>query len=131
MITSSRSRLLALAIILAGAGVVWFNASEDVRNGTRSLALVALAASGALLATKGRIRRGIAFVILFAGIGLTLGGNWMAIVSGLIVIAGGVLAVATCPTWPVMGMRFERRPVVDDLDIWAAMDRGEDPTVSR
>ncbi|HZM80296.1 MAG TPA: Trp biosynthesis-associated membrane protein [Candidatus Limnocylindrales bacterium] len=123
-----RSRIIALLMILAGAGLVWFNAAENLRNGTRALSLAALAAGGALLATKGRARRLIAFAVVVAGVGLTLGGNSMAILSGVFVTIGGGLAFVTCPTWPVMGVRFERAPVADDLDLWAALDRGEDPT---
>jgi hypothetical protein len=55
----------------------------------------------------------------------------MAILSGVLVTIGGVIAFVTCPTWPVMGVRFERTPEVDDLDIWAALDRGEDPTSTK
>jgi hypothetical protein len=125
-----RSRIIALLMILAGAGLVWFNAAENLRNGTRALSLVALAGGGALLATKGRARRLIAFSVVLVGLGLTLGGNSMAILSGVFVTCGGALAFVTCPTWPVMGVRFERSPVVDDLDLWTALDRGEDPTNS-
>ncbi|HEX6681335.1 MAG TPA: Trp biosynthesis-associated membrane protein [Candidatus Limnocylindrales bacterium] len=128
MITASRSRLIALAMILVGAGLVWFNASDDMRSGTRSVSLVALAAGGALLATKGRARRLVSFTLVLAGLILTLGGNTIAIVSGLFVTIGGVIAVVACPTWPVMGVRFERRVAPEDMDLWAALDRGEDPT---
>jgi Tryptophan-associated transmembrane protein (Trp_oprn_chp) len=128
---SNRSRSLALLMILVGAGLVWFNAAENLRNGTRAVSLVALAAGGAMLATKGRPRRLVAFTIVVAGIVLCLGGNSMAILSGVFVTVGGFLAFATCPTWPVMGVRYERPPVVDDLDVWAALDRGEDPTQDR
>jgi len=125
---NTRSRIIALVLILVGAGLVWFNAAENLRNGTRAVSLMALAAGGALLATKGRARRLIAFTVVVAGIALCLGGNSMAILSGVFVTVGGVIAFASCPSWPVMGVRFERAPIVDDLDIWAALDRGEDPT---
>ena len=125
---NTRSRIIALVLILVGAGLVWFNAAENLRNGTRAVSLMALAAGGALLATKGRVRRLIAFTVVVAGIALCLGGNSMAILSGVFVTVGGVIAFASCPSWPVMGVRFERAPIVDDLDIWAALDRGEDPT---
>jgi predicted histidine transporter YuiF (NhaC family) len=125
---NNRPRTVALMLILFGAGLVWFNAAENLRNGTRAGSLVALAAGGALLATKGRARRLVAFTIVVAGIALCLGGNSMAIMSGVLVTVGGGIAFATCPTWPVMGIRFERAPVTDDLDIWSALDRGEDPT---
>jgi hypothetical protein len=128
---NARSRVIALLMILVGAGLVWFNAAEEMRGGTRSVSLVALAAGGAMLATKGRARRLIAFSVVVTGIILCLGGNSTAVLSGVLVTVGGVIAFATCPTWPVMGVRFERRPEVDDLDIWAALDRGEDPTSTR
>lgn len=125
---NNRSRIIALLMVLVGAGLVWFNAAENLRNGTRAMSLVALAAGGAMLATKGRARRLVAFAIVVAGIALCLGGNSMAILSGVFVTVGGVIAFATCPTWPVMGVRFERAPVADDLDLWSALDRGVDPT---
>src|SRR5688572_30832205 len=118
----TRSRILSLLLILIGAGLVWFNAAENLRNGTRAVSLVALAAGGALLATKGRVRRLVSFAIVVAGIALTLGGNSMAILAGVFVTVGGVIAFTTCRSWPVMGVRFERAPEVDDLDIWAALD---------
>lgn len=124
----TRSRIIALLMILIGAGLVWFNAAENLRNGTRAVSIVALAAGGALLATKGRARRLIAFAVVVAGIALCLGGNSMAVLAGVLVTVGGGIAFATCPNWPVMGVRFERAPEVDDLDVWAALDRGEDPT---
>jgi hypothetical protein len=129
MMTASRSRLIALALILIGAGLVWFNVSDSVRSGTRGIALVALAGGGALLATKGGARRLVAIAVVLAGLGLTLGGDVMAIISGLIVVAGGSVAVVTCPTWPVMGRRFERAQP-EKMDLWAALDRGEDPTAT-
>lgn len=125
---NKRSRMIALLMVLAGAGLVWLNAAENQRNGTRALSLVALAAGGAMLATKGRVRRLIAFAIMLAGLGLTLGGNSMAILSGVFVTIGGVIAFVASPAWPTMGVRFERGPVTNELDIWAALDRGEDPT---
>ena len=125
---NTRSRIIALVLILVGAGLVWFNAAENLRNGTRAVSLMALAAGGALLATKGRTRRLISFAVIVAGIALCMGGNSMSILAGVFVTVGGVIAFASCPSWPVMGVRFERAPIVDDLDIWAALDRGEDPT---
>ena len=125
---NNRPRIIALLMILAGAGLVWFNAAENLRGGTRAVSLVALAAGGAMIATKGRARRLISFAVIVAGIALCMGGNSMSILAGVFVTVGGVIAFATCPNWPVMGVRFERAPAVDDLDLWAALDRGEDPT---
>jgi Tryptophan-associated transmembrane protein (Trp_oprn_chp) len=127
---SSRSRLIALGLILAGAGTVWVNAGDGQRFGARGVALLALAGGGALLATRGTVRRLVALTVMLAGLGLALAGNVVAIISGLLVVAGGTLAVVTCPAWPVMGARYERAVEPEGTDLWAALDRGEDPTAT-
>jgi hypothetical protein len=128
----SRSRLIALALCVLGAGVVWFNPVAQLGSGTRAASLVALAGAGALIAGRGVVfRRLVSIVIVLAGIGLTLGGTAPAIVGGVIVVIGGSAAVVASPGWPVMGPRYERPVKEENTDLWAALDRGEDPTATR
>lgn len=120
------NRLTALALCVVGAGAAWLSAS----GWTRAVALMALAGVGALIAGRGLFRRIVAVVVILAGLGLTLDGTAVAIVGGVLVVAGGVIAVATCPAWPVMGSRYERAAEPAKTDLWAALDRGEDPTAN-
>jgi hypothetical protein len=123
-----RSRVISLALCVIGAGLVWFNLSDSVRNGTKAISLLTLAAVGAVIATRGVVRRLIAIVLVFSGLGLILGSTPFSIVGGVIVVIGGTMAVITCPGWPEMGLRYQRAPKVEQTDLWAALDRGEDPT---
>jgi hypothetical protein len=91
-------------------------------------AVVVLAAVGALVATKGWLRRAIAVVVIGLGVYAAVNGSIMAILAGLLIVAGGVVALVTCPKWPVMGSRYERASKTDDTDLWSAIDRGHDPT---
>ncbi|WP_162908031.1 Trp biosynthesis-associated membrane protein [Allorhizocola rhizosphaerae] len=127
----SRSRLIALALSVLGAGAVWFNPADDLASGTRAASLVVLAGAGALLAGRGVVfRRLVSIVIVLAGIGLTLGGTAPAIVGGVLAVIGGSIAVVASPGWPVMGPRYERPVKEENTDLWAALDRGEDPTAT-
>jgi hypothetical protein len=113
-----------------------------------ALALVALAGAGGLLATRGRARQVVAGLITLAGLGVAVspigevgrGGvavGWVVVsmLAGLAVAAVGVLAVRRGRSWPSMGARYERAASTaaagatkPDRDLWAALDRGEDPT---
>ncbi|SDT02813.1 Trp biosynthesis-associated membrane protein [Actinopolymorpha singaporensis] len=55
---------------------------------------------------------------------------WLAMAGAALVVAGGVLAVARGRRWPAMGSRYDAPAArrTDD-DPWAALDRGEDPTL--
>jgi uncharacterized membrane protein (TIGR02234 family) len=61
---------------------------------------------------------------------------WIAaVVAGLVVMSGGVLAIVTSRSWPQMGRRYERRegadgPVRDvaSKSAWDQLDEGVDPT---
>jgi len=125
-----RSRAISLALCVAGAGLIWFNPSDEVRAGTRAVSLLVLAGVGAMIATRGLLRRAVSVVVVLAGLGLIISGSTLCIVAGIIVASGGLYAMATCGTWPVMGVRYERVPTekVEKTDLWAALDRGEDPT---
>jgi hypothetical protein len=117
------------------------------------VAVVGLAAAGAVLATRGAVRRAVGVLLLLIGAGLAAGGGrgladtrlWPAlcVVGGLAVAVAGALTVAGGHTWPTMGARYDRgpdatsdRPVpaaqngsVASTQAWDALDRGEDPTL--
>ncbi|WP_067498255.1 Trp biosynthesis-associated membrane protein [Actinoplanes sp. TFC3] len=120
------------------------------------LALVGLAGAGALLATKGLARRVLGALLLLAGAGIvisTVAGRsgldlgatgaataWAVLcgAGGLLVLAGGWLALRYGHEWPGMGARYERKVTaapavteagpVDSRAAWDALDRGDDPT---
>jgi uncharacterized membrane protein (TIGR02234 family) len=64
---------------------------------------------------------------------------WLALVGGLVAVAGGLVAAVRAGGWPVPGRRFEtdtaRRRAAptgdageDPVAAWDALSRGEDPT---
>jgi uncharacterized membrane protein (TIGR02234 family) len=61
---------------------------------------------------------------------------WLvAVVAGLLVVFGGVLAIVTSGSWPQMGRRYERREGADapqrdvrPRSVWDQLDEGIDPT---
>ncbi|GIJ77729.1 trp region conserved hypothetical membrane protein [Micromonospora phaseoli] len=120
-----------------------------------ALALVGLAGGGALLATRGRLRRVLGGLLTLLGLALAAGGGYglvadlggqvtrllpaLCLLGGLLVAAGGLLTAARGQRWPAMGARYERgsasvrRPVgpiagAGTVEAWDALDRGEDPT---
>jgi hypothetical protein len=101
-----------------------------------ALAVVALAGAGALLATRGAVRLAVGVVLAVTGLGIVAGATrglpaaWPALcaVGGLAVAAVGALAVVRGRGWPGMDTRYERAEPQRSDDLWAALDRGEDPT---
>jgi uncharacterized membrane protein (TIGR02234 family) len=94
------------------------------------LALVALAGTGALLATRGLVRRVLGVVLALAGAGVAAGAVigragvdpgaagagadvWpvLCVLGGLIIVAGGVTAARSSGRWPTMSARYDRKPV--------------------
>jgi uncharacterized membrane protein (TIGR02234 family) len=94
------------------------------------LALVALAGTGALLATRGVVRRVLGALLSLAGAGIAAGAVdaratvdsgsagagatlWPAlcVLGGLVIVAGGVTAARLGHTWPAMSARYDRKPV--------------------
>lgn len=139
--------------VLALAGVGGLLAA---RGRARSLvgAVLGIAAALGLLGLVGVLRDGLAGVAARA-LPTSLDGSPAAVVErsplpvllaalGLVcVLAGGALAAATASRWRALGQRFERDaapptggdpdavatdPGADPAGIWAALDRGEDPT---
>jgi uncharacterized membrane protein (TIGR02234 family) len=150
VVNTRRSFAVALLLGLAGGGLAIFGATRTwslqviVRSGLPDLrtartgaddfplliglALVALAGSGALLATRGVIRRVVGGLLAVAGAGVILqtltgrigldigraGGGattWpiVCVLGGAMIVAGGVAAAAHGHRWPTMGARYERR----------------------
>lgn len=175
-----RELAYAVLLCLAGAGLACWAAtrswsvevvsrgslppSRQARTGTDllpwlpALALVALAGGGAVLATRGRIRRLFGGLLALLGLAVAAGGGyglaadfggevsrqWPAccLLGGLAAAAGGLLTALRGGGWPGMGARYERPapgaavpagtgPAVGrgTRDAWDALDRGEDPTV--
>ncbi|MDM4719935.1 Trp biosynthesis-associated membrane protein [Micromonospora sp. WMMA1363] len=123
-----------------------------------ALALVALAGGGAVLATRGRLRRLFGVLLVLLGGAVAAGGGYgslagfdgvvsrqwplLCLVGGLLAMAGGLLTALRARRWPAMGARYERsaRSVAAPrswggqvtgrrtTEAWDALDRGEDPT---
>ncbi|WFE41401.1 Trp biosynthesis-associated membrane protein [Micromonospora sp. WMMD998] len=173
-----RELAYALLLCLAGAGLAAWAATrtwsvepttrgalppgERTRTGAEllpwvpALAYVGLAGGGAVLATRGRLRRLLGALLAAVGLAVTVGGgvgvgepgvsrHWPALVlaGGLALAVGGALTGWRGGGWPAMGARYERRPgstgpadadrpAVErgTRDAWDALDRGEDPTVT-
>ncbi|XVU27447.1 Trp biosynthesis-associated membrane protein [Actinoplanes sp. CA-054009] len=175
-----RSYLLSLVACLAGAGIAAYGATRtwsldvahrpgmsDVRTPQTGadlepwligLALVALAGTGALLATHGWVRRGLGVLLTLAGLGVIVGALvgrlgldvgeagsgatfWpiACALGGAIIAAGGLTAARQGHLWPRMSARYDRKPspsarrppeqaAVDSRAAWDALDRGDDPT---
>jgi uncharacterized membrane protein (TIGR02234 family) len=148
---SRRSYLLSLVACLAGAALALYaitrtwsvhltprtgmSALRDARTGTdlepwvTGLAVVALAGTGALLATAGRLRRILGVLLSLAGVGVVIGAiagragldpgsaaggtTWpiLCAVGGVIIMCGGVTAARHGHRWPRMSARYDRKPV--------------------
>jgi uncharacterized membrane protein (TIGR02234 family) len=93
------------------------------------LALVALAGAGALLATHGVVRRVLGVVLIVTGAGLLIAAIagrldldagaagaaatfWpiVCVLSGALIVWGGLTAARHGRLWPAMSSRYERRP---------------------
>ena len=174
-------------VLLISTSITWISAANSVAGGTvtldgatavpaaRAVAVLALAAVGGILATRGAVRTVISLVAALAGalvvvfvamrwvdgfasvaaaalpasldgspatvISRSLLGPVLATVSGCAIAVGGVLAAVTAGRSPGMSERFERnsapvpgqpttRADLSATSLWAAQDRGEDPTDS-
>jgi hypothetical protein len=100
-----------------------------------ALALIALAGAGAMLATRGAVRRGLGVLIMAVGVGVAVvavagragtdagaagaGATvWpiACVLGGALVVLAGLGAARQGHRWPVMGARYERRPVPRSAD---------------
>ncbi|MFB6394855.1 Trp biosynthesis-associated membrane protein [Polymorphospora sp. 2-325] len=89
-----------------------------------ALALVALAGAGAVLATRGAVRRLVGVLLTLIGLGIAAGGGYglvglsdvdvgpgwplLCLAGGLLVAAGGASTAAGGHRWPAMGARYDR-----------------------
>ncbi|MFC7273217.1 Trp biosynthesis-associated membrane protein [Paractinoplanes rhizophilus] len=146
-----RSYFLTLVACLAGAALSLYAITRtwsvhlsprpgmtdlrEARTGTdlepwvTGLALVALAGTGALLATSGWARRAVGALLAAAGLGVVIGAiagragldpgsagagatAWpiLCALGGLLVVAGGLTAARRGHQWPRMSARYERKP---------------------
>lgn len=132
---------------------------SDAAGGLVGLALLSAAGVAALVASRGRLRKIVAIVIVLTGVSIVLNAvfsgltgvldeaarksagvtsahatavettiaPWICVLGGLLIVAGGVLAVLHGGTWSAMGSRYDRAPAT--LDPWSALDQGIDPTL--
>ncbi|GIM96403.1 Trp biosynthesis-associated membrane protein [Paractinoplanes toevensis] len=174
---SRRTYVLTLLAALAGAALALYAITRtwsvqltpragmsdlrEARTGTdlepwvTGLAVVALAGTGALLATAGWVRRALGVLLALAGAGVTAGAIigragldpgsagaggtvWpiACAAGGVIILLGGLTAFAQGHRWPGMSARYDRKPAAperptaaaDHRAAWDALDRGDDPT---
>jgi hypothetical protein len=147
--------LLGALCVLLATGQRWLPGRETAVSGpvtgdqivpvARALGLVALAGVVALLAARRWTR--VAVGLALAAGGLAVIGStvphfgsaafaWPALtlVGGVLLVAAGLLTTLRGRMWPAVGARYEApsagRPGdhSDRRDLWAALDRGEDPT---
>ena len=143
-----RQLTLAVLLCLAGAGLAVFAATRtwvveltvrpeplpalrEPRTGSEllpwlsALAVVGLAGTGAVLATRGMGRRLLGGLLLLIGLSVTAGGGYgaaglvhgdvdpqwpgLCVLGGLLAAAGGAITMVRGRNWPAMGARYERR----------------------
>ncbi|MEV6846802.1 Trp biosynthesis-associated membrane protein [Actinoplanes sp. NPDC051411] len=111
------------------------------------LALVALAGTGALLATRGLVRRVLGVLLALAGAGVAAGAVYgrasvdpgsagaganvwpvACAAGGLIIVAGGVTAARLGHRWPAMSARYDRKPVTPAQ--YRPSERASDPDLA-
>jgi hypothetical protein len=124
----ARARLISLALLVIGAGLVWVHPSDQLRGGARALSLVVIAGVGALVAARATLRRLASIVVALCALGLIGGGTATAVIGGIVAVIGALVALLTVKSWPVLGARYDRAPAAKETDLWTALDRGEDPT---
>ncbi|MFC4020243.1 Trp biosynthesis-associated membrane protein [Micromonospora sp. GCM10011542] len=146
-VTGRRELTYAVLLCLAGAGLALWAATRgwtveltarpaplppvrEARTGAAllpwlpALALVALAGGGAVLATRGRLRRLLGALLAVLGLAVAAGGGyglvagfdgavsrqWPAfcLLGGLLAAAGGGWTALRGAGWPAMGARYER-----------------------
>jgi hypothetical protein len=139
--------------ISGGRAAVATTVSDLSSPGTTSLALVALAAWGVVLVTRGWVRRGVAVLGGIAALGpvpglwgsahhlvTTYAGSnatawpWVAAVGLVLAASAAVLAVMWAPAWPEMGRKYDAPQAPAGLDtddpagLWRQLSEGRDPT---
>ncbi|MFF5172137.1 Trp biosynthesis-associated membrane protein [Micromonospora sp. NPDC000089] len=141
-----RELTYAVLLCLAGAGLAWWASTRtwsveltargslptarQARTGAdllpwlSALALVGLAGGGAVLATRGRVRRLLGALLALLGAAVAAGGGYglvaafggavsrqwpaLCLLGGVLVGCGGLLTAARGGRWPAMGARYDR-----------------------
>lgn len=124
----SRSWVIALLAASAAAG---FAASAESATG---VALLALATIPALFAVPARGRPALGVVVgaggLVAAVLGDLGGAGSAAAVGI--VGAGLLIAFRGVSWTGLARRYDETPAsrqsAEPVDLWRALDRGEDPT---
>lgn len=169
MIEPKRTFWPVVLIGAAGSGLAAYAGSKDWVSGgsaqvtaavsdltspaTTSLALVALAAWGVVLVTRGVVRRCVAVLGGIAALGPVPGlwgsshhlltthpGSqatawpWVAAAALVLAAVAAVLAVVWAPSWPEMGSKYDAPQAPGGLDtddnagLWRQLSEGRDPT---
>ena len=122
--------------LVALAGVVAIVATRGRWRLPVGLALAAsgsAAAAGAWTARDKPIRIGIVSPVPASGAITTHLTAWpyVATLAGVLLAVTGVFVALWGPRWPALGAKYDAPAVApDDPDLWAAQDRGEDPTAT-
>ncbi|WET77513.1 Trp biosynthesis-associated membrane protein [Amycolatopsis sp. QT-25] len=122
------------------------------------LALLALAGTAGLIATGGWPRRVLGVVLAVSGVAAVwlgvvggslsgfadglpvaqlLGARGLAILGGILVVAGGLAAIKGAGRMPRLGAKYsapgtKKRAAKDpETELWEALSEGEDPTATR
>ncbi|MEP9380887.1 Trp biosynthesis-associated membrane protein [Nocardioides sp. KR10-350] len=165
-----RSRSFGPVVLLGLAGAAgtavagtkdWVHSDESVAMrqatgvaldapGVTALGLVALAAWGVALVTRGWVRRGVLVLAGLAAVGavpVALVGRpdgdptawpWIALAAAVVAAAAAVAGVRLARGWPEMGRRYDaptsgpatEAPLEEQssLDLWKSIGEGRDPT---
>ncbi|GLY66227.1 hypothetical protein Atai01_28460 [Amycolatopsis taiwanensis] len=130
---------------------------DQVASALVPLAVLALAGVAGMVATGGWARRVLSVVLVAAGAAMCWvavdGAHWsgyptgapvteivtgrgLALLAGILVIAGGLLGVRYARVMPRLGAQYSapsvKKPARDaDAELWEALSEGEDPTTDR
>jgi hypothetical protein len=138
-------------VLLAVSAAVGFAASNNAASG---LALLSLAALPAMFAVppKGRVALGalVVFVAALVSASAALSDDVLAWASAAALMGAGVVLAWRGRSWPSWGSRYTTasasavrgprdepsnepgdEPRDEPVDLWRALDRGEDPTASK
>jgi hypothetical protein len=124
-----------VGLLAAAAVLLWVGALRGGGAAQSALAVLALAAIAAALATGGLPRRLLGIVVAAVGVvtALTALGSAvlpaiLGIAAGALLLAGGALLATLGHRMPRMGSRYEPGPARGGPSMWDELDAGRDPT---